>query len=85
MLKPDDFFDLEDFDHKGIFADVENVWEALLAIKPYIKEHLSPNTGSIGTGTLSETCVLWNGETISGDDCEIEPGDNRHICRSRAL
>lgn len=75
MLKPDDFFDLEDFDHKGIFTDVEHVWEALLAIKPYIKEHLSPNTGSIGTGTLPETCVLWNGETISDDDCEIEPGD----------
>ena len=75
MLKPEDFFDLEEFEHKGIFAGMEFVWETLLALKPHIKENIVSNTGRLSGEMLSKTCVIWNGETISDDHLEIEPGD----------
>ena len=75
MLKPEDFFDLEEFEHKGIFTDVEFVWETLLTLNSHIKENLTPNTGRLSGEMLSRTCVIWNGETIFEDHFEIEPGD----------
>jgi hypothetical protein len=30
MLQPEYFFDLKEFAHRGLFADAEFVWEALI-------------------------------------------------------
>lgn len=75
MLKPEDFFDLDAFEHKGIFVGAGYVWEALPALKSHIKEHLVPNTGGLCGAMLPRTCLLWKGEIISEDDFAIEPGD----------
>lgn len=75
MLRPEDFFDLHAFEHKGILGDVEFVWEALAKLKPYIKDTLVPNIAPLRAGMLSRTHILWNGEAVSGDDLQIEHGD----------
>ena len=74
MLRPEDFFDLKAFEHRGVFADVEFVWEALVKLESYIKEALTPNVGSMSGDMLLKTCVLWDGEVIQ-DGFEIALGD----------
>jgi acetyltransferase-like isoleucine patch superfamily enzyme len=74
MLKPKDFFDLKEFGHKDLFADVEFVWETLSKLKSYIKGTLKPNVASLCGGQLSKTCIIWNGEVIE-EGFEIQSGD----------
>jgi len=74
MLRSEDFFDLKEFQHKGLLESVEFVWEALSHLKSYIKEILTPNVGSLSGKMLSKTFVLWGGEVIK-DDFEIKSGD----------
>ena len=75
MLTPEDFFDLQEFEHKGIFRDVEFVWGALVKLKSHIGDTLTPNITHLSGNMLSTTRIIWNGETISGDHMEIEYGD----------
>jgi bifunctional N-acetylglucosamine-1-phosphate-uridyltransferase/glucosamine-1-phosphate-acetyltransferase GlmU-like protein len=74
MLRAETYFDLAQFQHKGIFSNKEYVWEALIELKSYIKENLSPNVAHLSGDMLSNTYVFWNGEVVA-DDFEIEPGD----------
>ena len=74
MLRPESFFGLAQFQHKGIFSNMECVWEALIELKSYVKDNLSPNVAHLSGDMLSKTCVFWNGEMIE-DGFEIEPGD----------
>lgn len=74
MLKPEDFFNLKEFGHKDLFADVEFVWETLSKLKPYIKGILKPNVAPLSGDLLSKTCIIWNGEVIE-EDFEIQSGD----------
>ncbi len=74
MLKPGDFFDVEEFEQKGVFKGLEFVWEALSRLNAHIEEVLSPNVASLSGDMLSKTCVLWGGEVIE-DGFEIESGD----------
>jgi bifunctional N-acetylglucosamine-1-phosphate-uridyltransferase/glucosamine-1-phosphate-acetyltransferase GlmU-like protein len=74
MLRPENFFDLTQFQHKGIFSNMEYVWEALIELKSYVKDNLNPNVAHLSGDMLSNTYVLWNGEVVA-DDFEIEPGD----------
>jgi len=74
MLRPDDFFDLSDFDHREIFSAVELVWESLAQIKSYLNEHLTPNVPFRNGNMLSQTSILWEGELID-KGFEIVPGD----------
>lgn len=74
LVRPAEFFDLEDFEHKVLFADVQYVWEALAVLKSYVKGRLAPNVADLSGSMLSRTHVLWNGEIIE-KDFEIEHGD----------
>lgn len=76
MLKPDDFFELKDFEHKGLFEDLQFVWEALSKLTSYIKGVITPNIGSLRKEgfMLQQTCVLFKGEVID-EGFEIEHGD----------
>ena len=64
MLQPADFFDLKDVGPRGLFQDVEFVWEALGRLKAYLKESLSPNVSRLGGDMITKTRVLWEGEVI---------------------
>jgi bifunctional N-acetylglucosamine-1-phosphate-uridyltransferase/glucosamine-1-phosphate-acetyltransferase GlmU-like protein len=76
MLRPEDFFELKEFEHKTLFKGIEFVWEALSRIKSYIKENITPNFDSLRKDgvMLSRTYVLFRGEVIDRD-FEIEHGD----------
>ena len=79
-FKAEDFFDLKDFPHRGIFNGVETVWEVLPLIADYIKKHIKPNVSGIrnGVGVISEKKVLENGAVVHAGaflmDDEIELG-----------
>ena len=88
MLRPEDYFDLRDFEHASIFDGLEYVWDVLPNIEEYINEHLKPailgkvmpaayvdeSKVFIGEGTVVESgaCVL--GPAIIGRNCEIRSG-----------
>ena len=74
MLKPEDFFDLKAFEHKGIFTSVNYVWEPLVNLKTYINGNILPNVQQVSGKMLSKTCAIWGGEVIE-DGFEIESGD----------
>jgi hypothetical protein len=74
LVRPEDFFDLKGFEHKALFADVQYVWEALVALKSYITGRLVPNVADLSGSMLARTHILWNGE-IFEKGFEIEHGD----------
>jgi acetyltransferase-like isoleucine patch superfamily enzyme len=74
MVEAKDFFDLKEYTHKEVFADLEWVWEALAGLKSYIRKNLVSNVTLPSYGMLPMTCVLWNGKVLR-DDFEIESGD----------
>jgi len=75
MLRPEDFFNLSQTQFKGLFSDVEYVWDALKKIKEYIRDNIKPNVSGIRKGEtfINKTAVLYGGEVIeSGFDISIE-------------
>lgn len=76
MPRPEEFFDLKEFEHKGLFEGVELVWEVLRRIRPYLEDVIIPNIASLRKGDvlLPRTCVLFEGEVIY-DGFEIIHGD----------
>jgi len=87
LLKPEDFFDLRDFEHAGIFEGLEYVWQVLARIGDYIKANLRPalvgklmpfayadDKVFIGEGTVVEpgACIL--GPALIGRNCRIRSG-----------
>ncbi|MBI4698216.1 MAG: glucose-1-phosphate thymidylyltransferase [Nitrospirae bacterium] len=76
MLRPMDFFELREFEHKELFKGMEFVWETLTKLKSYIKETLTPNIAPLRKDgvMVSRTCVLYKGKVID-KGFEIEQGD----------
>lgn len=66
MLKPGDFFDLENNDLKGLFNGAEYVWDGIKNIKEYIKNNISPNVSGLrkNSSFLSSDMVLYEGEVL---------------------
>ncbi|MFH1353026.1 MAG: glucose-1-phosphate thymidylyltransferase [bacterium] len=87
-FKPEIFFDLAGFPHRGIFEGIVNVWEVLPRIKEYLKENIKPNVSKIrhGRTMVEKTIILENGAVIHegsffmddniqlGSSVVIEPG-----------
>jgi bifunctional N-acetylglucosamine-1-phosphate-uridyltransferase/glucosamine-1-phosphate-acetyltransferase GlmU-like protein len=82
MLKPEDFFDLTEFEHRQLFDNQEYVWEALKKIRGYIREAIRcqrcylPNLAEVRKNgdVLSRTYVLYQGQVLDSG-FELEPGD----------
>ncbi len=75
MLKPELFFNLENYEHKALFADTENVWEAFGRIDNYINDYLEkiPVEERI-KGTVKEGAILVNKDKIFiGEGAKVEP------------
>ncbi len=75
MLSPNDFFELDFFEHNALFDDAGSVWNSLKNIKGYIEENIEPNVSEIRTkgDTLPKTLVLFDGEIFT-DGFELECG-----------
>jgi bifunctional N-acetylglucosamine-1-phosphate-uridyltransferase/glucosamine-1-phosphate-acetyltransferase GlmU-like protein len=76
MLRPEDFFNLEGFEHRDLFEGLQLVWEVFARLKSYIKEALRPNVADLRKGgdLIPKTAVLYRGEVLY-DGFEIEQGD----------
>jgi NDP-sugar pyrophosphorylase family protein len=76
MLRPEDFFKLDTFEHKALFEGVDFVWDVLRKLNLYIKKSIIPNVALLRRQgiTLSRTCVLYKEEIID-KDIEIQHGD----------
>ena len=79
MLAPQDFFDLKDFDHQGIFSKDEAVWTALDRLKDYLATFFQKSWPLYKmTGQIGRALVIYNGEVR--DDLEIKTaGPNNSI------
>ena len=87
MFEPEAFLDLSHTDHRALFEGVEQVWQALPKIAPYLKSNLAPaNHGTlvgtpfigadvyIGKGTTIEHGAMIKGPAWIGENCEIRSG-----------
>lgn len=71
VLRPDYFFDLNNFSHKDLFSSCHYVWEALSKIEDYLS---NLKLGSI-KGSVSSQAYLVNPESIYiGEGSVVEPG-----------
>ncbi|MCK8601038.1 hypothetical protein [Desulfoferrobacter suflitae] len=85
FLRPEAFFDVAAFRHRGLFAGCNQVWQALAKIPAYLAECLEPNVGAIGCWgrPLPQTVILWKNK-IWWDGYEILGGEvNRGKFRVR--
>jgi len=86
MLKPEDFFELGDFE-KELFESINFVWEALLKLHDFLHEYVKPEVCGvlkggvfiegpvfIGEGTIVEPHVYIKGPAYIGRNCEIREG-----------
>ena len=87
MFAPDQFLDLSHTEHKIIFENVEDVWQALPKIAAYLQFRLKPGingeligrpfVGSavfVGKGSVIEQGAMIKGPAWIGEDCQIRNG-----------
>ncbi|MFH1134769.1 MAG: hypothetical protein V1816_01650 [Pseudomonadota bacterium] len=75
-VKPIQFFDLNGLAAESLFAELDQVWQALDLIKDFIQAAIKPNVRELRARgeVTSQTQVLWRGQVFS-DDLEIKAGD----------
>ncbi|MEI6071495.1 MAG: UDP-N-acetylglucosamine diphosphorylase [Verrucomicrobiae bacterium] len=87
MFSPTDFFDLDHTEHRVIFENAENVWQALEKISAYLQFRLKPailgktigkpfisNAVYVGKGTVIEQGAMIKGPAWIGENCEVRNG-----------
>ena len=81
MLTPDNFFDLKDFSHKGLFSENEAVWTALDRLKDYLATFFQKSWPlSKTTGLIEKALVIYNDEVRN--DLEVKtsgPNDSIQV------
>ena len=74
MMTPDNFFDLKDFDHRGIFSENEAAWTALDHLKDYLATFFQKSWPlSKTTGQIGKALVIYNDEVR--DDLGVKTSD----------
>lgn len=76
MLRPEDFFDLDGFEFKGVFDDCEYVWEALRNVGRFALEHITSIDGDDTIlGTVMRGAFVDDADTVViGEGTVVEPG-----------
>jgi len=87
MFAPDKYLDLNHTEHRMLFENAVNVWDALKQISSYLKFRLQPavhgrlvgkpfisNAVFIGQGTVIEQGAMIKGPAWIGENCEIRNG-----------
>lgn len=83
-FKTSDYFDISEFPFNDLFENIENVWEVLPKLIPYITsvfslKKLSRNYNGkdeiyIGKGTVIEPGVYISGSAVIGENCVLGHG-----------
>ncbi|OGP74625.1 MAG: hypothetical protein A2V86_06925 [Deltaproteobacteria bacterium RBG_16_49_23] len=80
MLTPQDFFDLNGFEHQGLFSKDEAVWTALDRLNDYLAAFFQkPWPLSKTTGLIDKALMIYNGEVRN--DLEIETSGPKNSIR----
>ncbi len=80
MLTPQEFFDLNGFEHQGLFSKDEAVWTALNRLNDYLSAFFQkPWPLSKITGLIDKPLVIYNGEVRN--DLEIETSGPQNSIR----
>lgn len=87
MFQAENFLSLDHTEHRVIFDNVENVWEAIAKISTYLQFRLKPAIHGtvigkpfisdqvfIGKGTTIEHGAMIKGPAWIGENCEIRNG-----------
>jgi NDP-sugar pyrophosphorylase family protein len=87
MFSPESLLDLDHTEHRKLFENAANAWEALRQIPSYLQFRLTPAihgrligkpfvSGAvfIGKGTVIEHGAMIKGPAWIGEDCEIRNG-----------
>ncbi|MGC8862682.1 MAG: glucose-1-phosphate thymidylyltransferase, partial [Armatimonadota bacterium] len=76
MLRPEDFFDLDGFEFRGVFDGCEHVWEALLAVGRFALEYItSVDSDDLIRGTVMNGAHIDDRDAVViGEGTVVEPG-----------
>jgi UDP-3-O-[3-hydroxymyristoyl] glucosamine N-acyltransferase len=87
MFSPQDYLDLNHTEHRMLFENAANVWDALKQISSYMQFRLKPAVRGkligkpfisgavfIGAGTVIEQGAMIKGPAWIGENCEIRNG-----------
>lgn len=87
MFAPEKYLDLNHTEHRMLFENAANAWDALKQISSYLKFRLQPavhgrlvgkpfisNVVFIGQGTVIEQGAMVKGPAWIGENCEIRNG-----------
>jgi UDP-N-acetylglucosamine diphosphorylase / glucose-1-phosphate thymidylyltransferase / UDP-N-acetylgalactosamine diphosphorylase / glucosamine-1-phosphate N-acetyltransferase / galactosamine-1-phosphate N-acetyltransferase len=87
MFAPEKYLDLSHTEHRMLFENAANAWDALKQISSYLKFRLQPavhgrligkpfisNVVFIGPGTVIEQGAMIKGPAWIGENCEIRNG-----------
>jgi bifunctional UDP-N-acetylglucosamine pyrophosphorylase / glucosamine-1-phosphate N-acetyltransferase len=66
MFEPKNFFDYSDWEYRELFDEVDQVWEILPRIKPFLQANVRSNLGALVSGGLFINCmtVLHQGKVL---------------------
>jgi len=74
MPNPSEFFDLDEFEHKGIFIEEEEVWTVLDRLKDYLASFFQDSWPLSGiSGLINRTVVIHEGRILEG--LTVRPAD----------
>ena len=75
MLKPSDFFNIENYEHKNVFYNCDYVWQAISQIGKYIFQYSLGHEMGIFSEDIQENATVENTETIYiGEGTVVEAG-----------
>ncbi len=76
MLRPEDYFDLEDFEFRGVFKNCEYVWDALRNVGRFALEYIMSIDGESNIrGTVMDGAYIDDRDAVViGEGTVVEPG-----------
>lgn len=74
MLRAEDYFDLTEFEHRDLFANIEYVWEVLNRIGAYLADWFVGREGPIILGSVEPGAWLDGRQVYVGPGAVVEPG-----------
>lgn len=76
MLRPEDFFDLEGFEFRGVFAECDYVWDALKHVGRFALEYIMSIDGERNIqGTVMDGAYIDDRDAVViGEGTVVEPG-----------